>query len=96
MLHEYRILVCEPRDEPKRYSAPHRAITSVSQSDVYGASRRAFTSEEVLGNKFPVPGGGCLRNEAVANTASIYSAFLLQVGTASLCYIRRDPERPAD
>lgn len=46
---------------------------------MYGASRRAFASEEAMGNKFPVPGGGCLRNEAVANTASIYSAFLLQV-----------------
>ena len=33
-----------------------------------------------MGNKFPVPGGGCLRSEAVANTASIYSAFLMQVG----------------
>lgn len=49
------------------------------QSDVYSASRRAFTSEGAMANKFPVPGGECLRNEAVANTASIYSTFLLQV-----------------
>lgn len=46
---------------------------------MYEAGRRAFTSDGAAQNKFSVPGGECLRNEAVANTASIYSAYLLQV-----------------
>ncbi len=57
----------------------HRHADLSLQGVVYEASKRAFTSDGAAQNKFSVPGGDCLRSKAVANTASIYSAYLVQV-----------------
>ncbi|CAM9110423.1 unnamed protein product [Ectocarpus sp. 13 AM-2016] len=57
---------------------PTAAVPPPLQSHDYSRDRRAFTSDQEE-RLFRVPGGACLRSEAVASTASIYSAFLRQV-----------------
>ncbi|CAM9544048.1 unnamed protein product [Pylaiella littoralis] len=51
---------------------------SAQQNDAYGEHWKTLFKEGEA-NGLHVPGGVCLRREAVASTASIYSAFLLQV-----------------
>ncbi|CAB1119182.1 unnamed protein product [Ectocarpus sp. CCAP 1310/34] len=58
---------------------PTAAVPPPLQSHDYSRDRRAFTSDQEE-RLFRVPGGACLRSEAVASTASIYSVFLRQVG----------------
>ncbi|CAM9150446.1 unnamed protein product [Ectocarpus sp. 6 AP-2014] len=57
---------------------PTAAVPPPLQSHDYSTDRRAFTSDQEE-RLFRVPGGACLRSDAVASTASIYSAFLRQV-----------------
>lgn len=52
------------------YSASHRKL----YEELEGLSER--------GHILNVPGGACLRSEAMSKTASIYSAFLQQVNLA--------------